>query len=471
MQVQDVIIIGGGPSGSTVASLLAEKGHKVLLFEKEKFPREHIGESLIPTTYGILHKLGVIESLKKIAPRKPGVNFVSIDESKQSLWCFKNVVKDESYLSFHVVRSAFDKMLLDNSRSKGAHVQEQTSVRHVIFDPPGNPGGVEVHTVNANGEQGIHHAKFLVDASGQNTFLANKLGVKRSFQDLDRVALFTHWSSTDFDTVLKEGAIKIVYLGGDKKGWLWVIPLSADILSIGAVLNNSYVKQEKEKLQKAGSTDWKHDLYMQEILSSFLPKAILKDAMIDHSVQVIGDYSYYCEKKFDDHFAMVGDAGAFLDPIFSSGLYVGMHSAELLAGALHEKFTNNDHSALPAVYEKINGAVGLLEKFIKLFYSPEVINFSVMGNPENLMQFEKTEAIYTIFHYLLSGHFFENYHKYGDFIDNMRDQKFLAKFQHLINHSRDMGPQAVCGESFEEMYGEMTHEIVFSQNDLTWRSR
>lgn len=467
MQVHDVIIIGGGPAGSTAASLLAEKGHKVLLFEKEKFPREHVGESLIPTTYAILDKLGVIEELKRIAPRKPGVNFVSYDESRQSLWCFKNVVKDKSYLSFHVVRSAFDKLLLDNSRRKGAEVVEETAVKQVMLESAANPGGVEVHTTNNKGEAAVHYAKFLIDASGQSTFLATKLNVKKSYPDLDRVALFTHWSNTKFDPVLKEGAIKIVYLGGDKKGWIWVIPISTDILSIGVVVNNAYMRQEKEKLQKAGSTNWKEDFYMQEVSSSFLKKAILAGASTDHKVQVIGDYSYYCEKKYGDNFAMIGDAGAFLDPIFSSGLYVGMHSAELLADALHEKLTAGNSEAIHSVFEKINGAVKLLEKFIKLFYSPEVINFSDVANPGELIQFDKTEAMYTIFHYLLSGYFFHDYEKYGEFIDSMRDQKTLAKFQNLINYSKEATRLPVCGETYEEMYGSTAdHEIVFDLEAL-----
>lgn len=467
MQVHDVIIIGGGPAGSTAASLLAEKGHKVILFEKEKFPREHVGESLIPTTYAILDRLGVLEELKKIAPRKPGVNFVSFDESKQSLWCFKNVVKDKSYLSFHVVRSAFDKLLLDNSRRKGAEVVEETMVKNVLLESAANPGGVEVHTMGKDGATTVHYGKFLIDASGQSTFLANKLNVKKSYPDLDRVAVFTHWSKTKFDPVLKEGAIKIVYLGGDKKGWIWVIPISTDILSIGVVVNNAYMRQEKDKLQKAGSTDWKQDFYLQEVKSSFMKNEILKDATIDHKVQVIGDYSYYCETKYGDNFAMIGDAGAFLDPIFSSGLYVGMHSAELLTDALHEKFTTGNGEAMHDVFKKINGAVKLLEKFIKLFYSPEVINFSDVANPGELIQFDKTEAMYTIFHYLLSGYFFHDYEKYSEFIDSMRDQKMLAKFQNLISYSKEATKLPVCGETYEEMYGSTSdHEIVFDLEAL-----
>ena len=463
MILYDVIIIGGGPSGSTAASFLAEYGHKVLLLEKEKFPREHIGESLIPASYPTLERLGVLNDLKKISPRKPGVHFINSDGINQSLWCFKNALKDESYLSFHVKRSLFDKLLLDNSRKKGAEVKEEITVKNVILD---NPNGiVEVIAIDNNAKQHVFNAKFLIDASGLSTFLGSKLGVKKPVKDLDRVAVWSHWSNAKFDIPLQQGAIKIIYLGGnEKKGWVWVIPISSNNLSVGVVVNNSYLKKEKERIQNSKpNADWKHDFYMSEIEDSPELKKILSEANISHKVQINGDYSYYCETKYGTNFAMIGDAGAFLDPIFSSGIFVGMYSAELVADALHAKLTSNNQKILADVYENINGAVGLVEKFVKLFYSPEIINFSNMGDPEKLMQYKKTESVYAIFHYLLSGDFFRNYKKYTEFIDTMRDQKMLAKFQNLINHSKDTAENANCGELFEEMYGEMTHEVKFAE--------
>ena len=130
MKLYDVIIIGGGPSGSTSATLLAQKGLTVLLLEKELFPREHVGESLIPLSYELLEKQGLIEEMKKISTRKPGVSFEDKEGVNRSLWCFKSVIKDDSYLSFHMIRSAFDKLLLDNSKKKGAEVRE---IRHQKF--------------------------------------------------------------------------------------------------------------------------------------------------------------------------------------------------------------------------------------------------------------------------------------------------------------------------------------------------
>lgn len=454
MRLYDVIIIGGGPSGSTSATILAEKGFKVLVLEKESFPREHVGESLVPLSYDILKRQGLIDELNKIGTRKPGVNFVDKDGINQSLWCFKKVIKDEGYLTFHVIRSAFDKLLLDNSKKKGAEVREQYNVKNVILDRPDKI--VEVHAMNVEGIQEKFESKFIIDASGQNTFLGRKLGIKKSYTDLDRVAVWSHWTNTEFDSVLREGVIKIVYLGGEKKGWMWVIPISKEHLSIGVVINNSYVKEKKQQLQN--SKDWKQDFYLGELAESYLYKGMLKNAKMEHKVAMAGDYSYYCEKKFGDNYALVGDAGAFLDPIFSSGIYVGMHSAELVADAIEAKFKGKGNQEMINAFTKIEGAVKLLEKFIRLFYTPETLNFSSLGDPENVHLFKKFEGAYAIFHYLLAGDFFNNYEKYSDFIDMIRDKKTMAKFENLIDHT-DM-PQS-CGEEFEKMYGEMTHQIEF----------
>jgi flavin-dependent dehydrogenase len=458
MEQFDVIIIGGGPAGSTCASFMAEKGMNVLVLEKEKFPREHIGESLIPASYEVLEKLGVIEELKRISPRKPGVNFISNDGKSQSLWCFKSIIHNKSYLSFHVKRSMFDQMLLKNSRKKGATVLEEHQVKNVDLDKPN--GGAEVKVLTRNGENKTFTAKFLVDASGQNTFLGTKMGVKKSFSGLDRVALWSHWTGANFDVPLQQGAIKIVYLTGKEKlGWFWVIPISKDNLSIGAVINNGFMKKEKARF--ADAADWKEAIYMNEINESDCMREMLQGAKMDHKVQVNGDYSYFCEKKYGSNYAMVGDAGAFLDPIFSSGIFVGMHSAELLANALHEKLVKNDPSGLDEVYKSINGAVMLLEKFIKLFYTPDNINFAEMGDPTKQINQKDREAMYSIFHYLLAGDFFTHYQKYSDFLDTVQDPKMLSRFQHLIRHEKYYDHGASCGEDPNEMYDEMTETIEF----------
>jgi flavin-dependent dehydrogenase len=351
--------------------------------------------------------------------------------------------------------------LLDNSRKKGADVREEHMVKDVVLEKP--DGTIEVTAMKADGSTEKFAGKFLVDASGQSTILGRKLGVKKTYKDLERVAIFNHWTNVKYDQSLREGVIKIVYLGGEKKGWCWVIPVSTEHLSIGVVLSNGHVREQKEKFQKEGKENWEKEIYLNELKESSLLGGILKDAKLEHRTLIIGDYSYYCEKKYGNNYAMIGDAGAFLDPIFSSGIYVGMQSAEMLAEALENKFLGKGDMTLDKMYVKITGAVNLLEKFIRLFYTPEALNFSTMGDPDQLL-YHKFEMAYQIFHYLLAGDFFENYEKYSQFIDMIRDEKTLNKFQNLIKHQKDDNPNASCGEKFEEMYGEMKHRIVFDKS-------
>ena len=226
-------------------------------------------------------------------------------------------------------------------------------------------------------------------------------------------------------------------------------------------MNNSFMKQQKEKFISEGKTDWKTEIYMQEIENSPCVKALLGEAVMNHKVQVNEEYSYYCEKKFGKNFAMIGDAGAFLDPIFSSGIFVGMRSAELVSEAIHKLFSADDQTALEKVYVKINGAVNVLEKFIRLFYKPEVLNFSTLGDPTRQAGFKKTENIYSLFHFLLAGDFFEDHRKYSEFLDTMHDYQMVEKFRNLISYSREANAVVNCGEQYEEMYGKMTAKLEF----------
>src|ERR1044072_2675357 len=218
----DVAIIGGGPGGSSAATYLRQKGHSVVLFEKEKFPREHVGESLIPFCYYNLKELGVLGEVEKIAARKPGINFIEKDGSRQSVWCFERILKDGAGNVFHTARAPFDKVLLDNSKKMGADVLEEHMVKEVDRT---NPEEVKITVQAKTGEVKHYTARFLLDASGQSSFLAKKNNDKHHYDGLDRVAFYRRWTNNKYDKALNAGMIKIVYLGGDKKGWFWVIPI------------------------------------------------------------------------------------------------------------------------------------------------------------------------------------------------------------------------------------------------------
>ena len=264
--VRDVVVIGGGPAGSSCASFLAMKGHRVTVLEKEEFPREHVGESLLPFCYNLFDQLGVLDEMKKHYVRKPGVRFVDVNGVTKTTWCFNHVIHDHTYLSFQVARANFDKLLLDNSRRHGAHVKERTKVDKVNLNGP--DGLVEVQATGPDGEKETHYARFLLDCSGRSTFLANMQGIKKKYPDLDRTALWTHYEVPGLSGGLEEGLSLIVYVGGEKKGWLWIFPLGPNWLTVGVVMNNTYLRSEKTRLQRVamqfpvargGIADRRHD--------------------------------------------------------------------------------------------------------------------------------------------------------------------------------------------------------------------
>jgi len=436
--VSDVIIIGGGPAGSTAATLLARKGHKVTLLEKDKFPRDHVGESLLPFCYSLFKELGLLEELKKRFVRKPGVRFIDSDGAQRTTWCFNRVINDESFLSFQVTRTEFDQLLLNNSRKNGADVCEQTRVVDINLDNA--DGMVEVKAVGPDGETQTHQAKFIVDASGRNSFIATKKGWRKSFEGLDRTALWTHWNVSKLSGGLEEGLSLIIYLGGEKKGWIWIFPLGKDRLTVGVVLNNKYIREQKAFFEAAGSSDWQMDLYRQELSYSSFACDGLQYGDVNSGLRVEGNYSYYIEKenKFGSRYALIGDASTFIDPIFSSGIFLSIKGSTLLSEALHTKFTSTEAEgmeALAGAYQKINNAYGIVRQLIASFYNPQAISWAEAGaaKEEHLLH----ENAMASGHYLLSGDFFERGEVYTKFIDQLQEDRTYRRFKKTVIDRRE----------------------------------
>jgi flavin-dependent dehydrogenase len=429
----DVLVIGGGPAGSTMASFLAEKGHSVTVLERAHFPREHVGESMLPFCYHVFEELGVLETMKERYVRKPGVRFIDTDGSTNTAWCFNKHITDESQLSFQVIRSEFDDVLLRNSERLGATVHEG----HRVVDVELGPERSVVTATDDDGTTRTFTTRFVVDASGRETFMSNRLKTKTAHKELERTAVScTNWKGALFKDSLAEGLIQIVYLGGEKQGWIWCIPLGTDRLSVGVVMNTRYYREQRVKLKDAGHDDWRLALYLQEIEAAPFTREVLADATMNGQLQINGDYSYVCHQKWGDQFALVGDSSAFIDPIFSTGVFMAMKSASIASEAVDLRLREGVEAsevAFKDAYERITGAYNLIDKLIRLFYTPDVVNFAQLSNAEDAFQdFEHYRNAMGVYHFLIAGDFFDRANYYDDFVETLRAPRNFDRYKKTI---------------------------------------
>lgn len=429
----DVVVIGGGPAGSTMASFLAMKGHDVVVLERDRFPREHVGESMLPFCYRLFEELGILAEMEDRFVRKPGVRFIDTDGTTNTAWCFAHHITDETALSFQVIRSEFDQVLLDHSVSLGATVHQETKVTDVEF----LDDHVVVSAIDAEGQARRLRTRFVVDATGRETFLSNRLGTKTAHKELERTALScSYWKGATFKDTLEQGLIQIVYLGGDKQGWIWCIPLGTDRLSVGVVMNTSYYLSQRSVLRAQGHDDWRRALYLQEIEASPFVRDVLAGAHMERDMMVNGDYSYVCHQKWGDRFALVGDASAFIDPIFSTGVFMAMNSSRIASDAVHARLEKGADEAAPVfeeAYRSIVGAYDLIDKLIRLFYTPEAINFAQLGSAgEAFSDFDHYRNAMAVYHFMIAGDFYEQAPRYSGFIDDLRDPTMFRRYKRTV---------------------------------------
>jgi len=449
----DVIVIGGGPAGSTAATWLARAGHKVLLLEREKFPREHVGESLLPFCYPLLEDLGVIDQLKRNFVRKPGVRFIDRDGNVSTTWCFDHVIKDETYLSFQVIRGEFDHILLKNAAKNGAEIREETSV--VEADITSESDRVTVTSLDSAGQRHEHTARFLVDASGRDAFIGAKSGWRKPREELDRTAIWSHWGDVKLAGGLEEGLSIIIYMGLEQKGWIWVFPLGENRITAGFVAQNSYIREQQRKLKEAGSKDWKQDLCMQELLHSKFVQGLLEGSKMLIPMQVNGNYSYEVKNHYGSNYAMVGDARGFIDPIFSSGVFLSIKTSSLVTAAIHKQLSGeaeDSKAAMEVAYNQVSGAYNFVHRMIRMFYNPHSVTWAQAGADGKTHK--DHENAMAAGHYMLSGDFFENYEKFESFFQILEDPKQFRRYKKVVI-DRDNFVQPSCHSRWEEVFKEM----------------
>ncbi len=333
VQQTDVAVIGGGPAGSTTAALVAQQGHRVTLFEREAFPRFHIGESLMPETYWVFQRLGVLDRLKTSHfVRKHSVQFISDSGRASQPFYFDDHRPHESSVTWQVLRSEFDKLLLDNARQCGADVHVGTRVRDVLWDGDRACG---VCVQDQSGQSHDVRARVVVDASGQSSLIAARKGLRQKDPVLRKGSVWTYYRGAQRDPGRDEGATLILHTEG-KRGWFWYIPLPDDLVSVGIVASFDELF--------AGRGD--HEAIFAEQVDRC---PVVKERLLP-GTRVTGfyatkDFSYRSTQVAGHGWVLVGDAFGFLDPVYSSGVFLALKSGELAADAITAGLAQDDLSA------------------------------------------------------------------------------------------------------------------------------
>ncbi|MGO9930286.1 MAG: NAD(P)/FAD-dependent oxidoreductase [Steroidobacteraceae bacterium] len=312
----DVAVIGGGPAGSTAAALLARRGYKVIALEKAHHPRFHIGESLLPMNLPLFERLGVLDKVRALGVFKAGADFEADNERGYNTFAFARAIGDSPPHAYQVWRQDFDRMLYQHARECGADAREGHEVAAV---EQGGPRDTRLEVRTDDGRSYRIQARYLVDASGRDAFLAAKRKLRRKNRQHQSAAIFGHFRGAEPRSGEDAGNISIYRFA---HGWMWMIPLPDGVMSVGAVCRPEYLKQRKGR-----SVEYLLDTLKQNpgLWQRMQRAELIGDA------RVTGNYSYDSTRMGGPGWVLVGDAFAFLDPVFSSGVYLAMSGAETAA--------------------------------------------------------------------------------------------------------------------------------------------
>ena len=393
----DVAIIGGGPAGSTAATLLAKAGRRVIVFEREKFPRFHIGESLLPFSIQTFDRLGVREKLDRTFLPKFGGEIMAACGTRGIKFYFKDGFRSQRDRAYQVTRSDFDKLLLDHSRENGAEVLEETEVKSVDIANDGvrieieNSRGTCSTTEPAGAERDGREsprgfasgdasksieARYLLDCSGRQTVLGSFFNLKKTYDHLQKFSVFAHYENVDRLPGRDATLIRMVR-GLDC--WFWMIPLTDARTSVGVVMDTAAFRGTKLAPQAA---------LEKFIAEQPLVRERMKDAVRVSPVYSAGDYSYRNTRLCGERWLLAGDAAGFIDPVFSSGVFLAIISAERAADTLDEVL--RDESKRTRLFEKysrsVNRTMDVYLTFVTAWYQRSKEFLEVFLNPTDRMQ-------------------------------------------------------------------------------------
>jgi len=367
--IYEIAIIGGGPAGSTAATLLARAGRRVIVFEREKFPRFHIGESLLPFSMKAFTRMGLHEKILGAGfLKKYGGEIMGACSDTGTKFYFKDGYRSQTDHAYQVTRGDFDKLLLDHAAESGAEVHEETAVDGVEF----SNDGVEL-SVRSNGTSDTIRARYLVDASGRASVLGRQFKIKKTYEHLQKLSIFAHyddvWRAEGVD-----GTLTVLLRAVDR--WFWLIPLTAERTSVGVVLDSGTFRESKRSAE---------DFLEQALAEQPTIAKRMTNARRVSKVYVEADFSYRSARLHGDRWLLTGDAAGFIDPIFSSGVFLAVLSGERCADALNEVL---DHpwkaKRLFTQYERsVNRAMDVYLRFVDAWYTKEFIEIFLA--PRNVL--------------------------------------------------------------------------------------
>jgi len=421
----DVVVIGGGPGGSTTAALLAHKDRRVLVLEKAHFPRYCVGESLMPYCYFPLERLGVIDKINDAGfPKveKHSVQFVTTTGKVSAPFYFFQHLKHPAATTFQVVRGPFDKMLLDNAAEAGAEVRQGMTVRDALRDQKGKVIGVTAE--DENGGKHEFKATLTVDASGRDALMLNRNNWKMPDPTLKKIAIWTYYKGAARDCGMDEGATTVAYL--PEKGWFWFIPLPNDEVSVGVVADRDYLYRDLDESGRDPQV-----IFQREIDNNDWIKEHLAPGTQTGTYHVTGDYSYRSKYCAADGLVLVGDAYAFLDPVFSSGVFLALRSGELAADAIESALQTGDTSAGAFKEYGENLCLGMeaMRKLVYAFYDHE-FSFRTLIKSHPELRPDLTDC--------LIGHLFK------DFSDLFKGVAELADLPEPLSYGRAQSEPAAA---------------------------